>query len=311
VCSELFILYRYYPTKLRLNVNKINFIIVGAQKAGTTSLKNYQGEHPEISTHDQEEIADFVVDEEYHGAIEKAYEKYFHDYHKGTTLTAKNAILYRHSEGFERLAQYDPPYKIVILLRNPIDRMYSAFLMEQFYGSVKTDYTAIKEVIAGGGHDKNDWRYEIFVGTSLYFDHLKDICANFPTEQVKIFSFEDFKKDPLPYWKEVSGWMHVATDFQFATLIVHNETKKAQSLTYSRVTNRFFDNNNTIKKLIKKVIPASTNNKLGEAVRGLNKLEKRPNPVSIEMRLYLKSFFEPYYKELQQLTGFETELWNQ
>jgi len=307
----MFILYRFYPTKLSLNVKKIDLMIVGAQKAGTTSLKNYLGEHPEISTHDQKEIGYFVVDEEYHPEIEKVYEKYFHDYRKGTTLIAKNAMLYAHSEGLKRLAQYNPQCKIVILLRNPIDWMYSAFLMEQFYGSVKTDFTAIKEVIAGGGHDKNDWRYEIFVGMSLYICHLTDIYANFPKEQVKIFSFEDFRKDPLPYCKEVSEWLHVAADFQPATHIVRNETKKAQSLTYSRVTNRFFDNNNPIKKLIKKVIPASANHKSGEVVRGLNKIEKHPDPVLTEMRLYLKTFFEPYKKPLQQLTGFNTELWNQ
>jgi hypothetical protein len=286
-------------------------MIVGAQKAGTTSLKNYLGEHPNISTHDQKEIGYFVVDEEYNAGIEKAYEKYFHDYRKGNTLIAKNAMLYAHSEGLKRLAQYNPQCKIVILLRNPIDRMYSAFLMEQFYGSVKTDFTAMKEVIAGGGRDKSDWRYEIFVGMSLYINHLKDIYSNFPKEQVKIFSFEDFKKDPMPYCKEVYEWLQVVADFQPATHIVHNETKKAQSLTYSRLTNQFFDNNNPIKKLIKKLIPASANHKLGEAVRGLNKTEKRPDPVSTEMRLYLKSFFERYNKELQQLTGFNTELWNQ
>lgn len=286
-------------------------MIVGAQKAGTTSLKNYLGEHPNISTHDQKEIGYFVVDEEYHAGIEKAYQKYFHDYREGSTLIAKNAMLYAHSEGLKRLSRYNPQCKIVILLRNPIDRMYSAFLMEQFYGSVKTDFTAMKEVIGGGGRDTRDWRYEIFVGMSLYINHLKDIYANFPKEQVKIFSFEDFKKDPLPYCKEVYEWLRVSSDFQPATHVVHNETKKAQSLTYSRLTNRFFDNNNPIKKLIKKVIPASANHKLGEAVRGINKTEKRPDPVSAEMRTYLTTFFEPYNKDLQQLTGFDTELWNQ
>lgn len=286
-------------------------MIVGAQKAGTTSLKNYLGEHPNISTHDQKEIGYFVVDEEYHTGIEKAYEKYFHDYREGNTLIAKNAMLYAHSDGLKRLSRYNPQCKIVILLRNPIDRMYSAFLMEQFYGSVKTDFTAMKEVISGGGHDKSDWRYEIFVGMSLYINHLRDIYANFPKEQVKIFSFEDFIKDPLPYCKEVYEWLRVSSDFQPATHVVHNETKKAQSLTYSRLTNRFFDNNNPIKKLIKKVIPASANHKLGEAVRGINKTEKRPDPVSAEMRTYLTTFFEPYNKDLQQLTGFDTELWNQ
>lgn len=286
-------------------------MIVGAQKAGSTSLKNYLGEHPNVSTHDQKEIGYFVVDEEYNAGLEQAYSKYFHDYTAGNALIAKNAMLYAHSTGLKRLAKYNPHCKIVILLRNPIDRMYSAFLMEQFYGSVKTDFTAMKEVIAGGGLDTSDWRYEIFVGMSLYVNHLKDIYANFPKEQVKIFSFEDFKKDPLPYCKEVYEWLRVSSDFQPATHVVHNETKKAQSLTYSRFTNRFFDNNNRIKKLIKKVIPASANHKLGEAVRGLNKSEKKPDPVDTEMRAYLKTFFEPYNNELQVLTGFDTELWNQ
>lgn len=289
----------------------IDLMIVGAQKAGRTSLKNYLGEHPNISTHDQKEIGYFVVDEEYREGIEKADEKYFHDYRKGSTLIAKNAMLYAHTEELKSLSKCNPQCKIVIMLRNPIDRMYRAFWMEQFYGSVKTDCTAMQEVIACGVRDTRDRRYEIFVGMSLYINHLRYIYANFPKEQVKIFSFKGFKKDLLSYCKEVYEWLRVSFDFQPATHVVNNETKKTQSLTYSRLTNRIVNNNNPIKKPIKKVVAASANHKLGQALRGINKTEKRPDPVPADMRTYLKTFFEPYNKYVQQLTGFDTELWNQ
>lgn len=48
---------------------KIDIFIIGAQKAGTTSLKNYLGEHPQINTHTTKEFSYFYDDEEYNAGF--------------------------------------------------------------------------------------------------------------------------------------------------------------------------------------------------------------------------------------------------
>jgi len=55
------------------NFKLIDLMIIGAQKAGTTSLKNYLGEHPEICTHERIEFMFFVNEQEYKQGYKKIF----------------------------------------------------------------------------------------------------------------------------------------------------------------------------------------------------------------------------------------------
>ena len=56
--------------KVSHNTDNIDIMIIGAQKAGTTSLKNYLGEHPELQTHPQKEFGYVWDDKEFNQGFE-------------------------------------------------------------------------------------------------------------------------------------------------------------------------------------------------------------------------------------------------
>lgn len=100
---------------------KIDLMIVGAIKAGTTSLKNYLNEHPEILGHFQIDLTYFTNDSEYEAGYEKAFKKYFTE--GGITKTrrviAKDASVHQYEKTIKRLYEHNPECYIVFIIRNP------------------------------------------------------------------------------------------------------------------------------------------------------------------------------------------------
>ena len=96
-------------------------MIIGAQKAGTTSLKNYLGEHPQIVTHPHTECSFFASDDEYNEGFEKGFVRYFggeKDF-QDKVIVGKNVTISFREFALKRLAQHNPNCKIVFILRNP------------------------------------------------------------------------------------------------------------------------------------------------------------------------------------------------
>src|SRR4051812_36565999 len=93
----------------------------------------------------------------------------------------------------ERIAAYNPKMKIVISLRNPVDRAFSQWNMRRAKGNEPLDFLdAIKrdqaETEAGP-------RGNAHIARSLYSGQIQRVLSLFPRDQVLILKYEDFRRD--------------------------------------------------------------------------------------------------------------------
>jgi len=107
-------------------VSKVNVFLVGAQKAGTTSLYDWLGQHAEIDAPSEIKDYHFFNNDEYFSSGYGSLEKY---YNKESRFKVHSAVnyLYFHEKSARRIYEYNPNAKIVICLRNPVDRAISAY----------------------------------------------------------------------------------------------------------------------------------------------------------------------------------------
>jgi hypothetical protein len=112
--------------------------IVGAQKAGTTSLHDYLSEHPKIALGLIKEVRFFSVDANYSKG-QLWYHSFFPYVGRKHTLDATPEYLY-YPYVAERLWKYNPKAKIIVILRNPIDRAYSAWNMYKQFGEQSSSF---------------------------------------------------------------------------------------------------------------------------------------------------------------------------
>ncbi|PWE25196.1 sulfotransferase family protein, partial [Aliarcobacter skirrowii] len=111
------------------NKNNIcpSFLIIGAQKAGTTALYDYLGKHPEIVATEIKEHHYFSCDKNYKN--ENYYHKRFPEL-LDTQITFDASPSYLHSkDAYKRIFNYNKNIKIIVLIRNPIERSFSAWNM--------------------------------------------------------------------------------------------------------------------------------------------------------------------------------------
>jgi hypothetical protein len=181
----------------RRKIERLDFILAGAQKSGTTALHYFLAKHPNITMGDQQEIHFF--DDEAMFVAQVDYEQL----HKHYPLLVPSTIagdctpsyIY-HEPASERIWNYNPKIKLLILLRNPVERAFAHWNMQRFKGREPLDFfDAVREEkrrIAGAPADQA--RRFAYVDRGFYAQQLERLFQFFPREQVKIVKFEEFRE---------------------------------------------------------------------------------------------------------------------
>ncbi|MBK9731373.1 MAG: sulfotransferase [Chitinophagaceae bacterium] len=296
-------------------MRQIDLMIVGAQKAATTSLKNYLGKHPSLITHNLTEFAFFANDEEYLEGFEHAFKKYFPETfsHSAKKIIAKNASLYENEEALTRLYEHNPDCLIVLIIRNPIERAYSSYNMERESGWYTKPWSAISTSLTNFSKGEKDQMFRLFIELGLYSEHLKKILRFFPKQQVQIILFDELKSDPSAVCARLFRRLEVNDSIVVDTTVIHNPTKKARSKKMGRFLIWLMNNENPLKIIAKKILPTKTFLKIRDWLFKANTgdtIAKLP-PMSPEILGELTAFFKPYNDELQMMTGLKLGHWNE
>ncbi len=112
---------------------EVDFLIVGTQKGGTTALAYFLSLHPHICFAPNKEVHFFDYDRNYVKGID-FYHSFFPNYNNQTRIGEATPIYMYLPHVPPRIARYNPRIKLIVLLRNPIDRAYSHYQMERQRG---------------------------------------------------------------------------------------------------------------------------------------------------------------------------------
>jgi len=286
----------------------IDLMIIGAQKAGTTSLLRYLGEHPQIAAHDALEFAYFLDEDEFKNGFDKAIKTYFGNIPKGKQkLVCKNAQQFASEKAIHLLKEHNPACKIVLSLRDPVSRTYSSYLMEKLYGRVDFEFDALPEKIKNNALE--EWQYEALISFSAYASYLEMLLKYFPKEQIRIVIFEDFAKDPLPVVHKIFADLNVNADFMPRIREKHNETSMPRSKVYSGFLRRFLIEDHWFNRMLRKMIPGKLKAKLGMRMRNVNKSGKAFPEISPAMHDYLRNYFLPSVQQLENNINMDIRAW--
>lgn len=172
-------------------VNQLDFMIIGAQKGGTTSLHLYLTEHPQIISSMIKEIPFWT--EQFHRGLEW-YFSHFPPIPKGYSYLAGEAtpINFNSPEIAKTIFQFFPKVKLILLLRNPIDRAVSHYY---HWLSLKWELRSFEEAVQSELNTSN-LDNEGYLARGLYIKFLEQWLQVFPREQFLILSSEEFYANP-------------------------------------------------------------------------------------------------------------------
>ena len=180
-----------------------NFLVIGAPKAGTTSLYHYLRLHPQVFMPATKELSFFVeqnnwargrawYEEQFSGAVDAA----------AIGEASPRYTMYPQYAGVPaRIADLLPDIRLIYLVRHPIERMRSHYLDHVIYGAEKAP---IEKALLDN---------PLYLNASRYALQMEQYMPHYPRERLLIIRSEELRHARAPTLRRIYEFLGVATDW--------------------------------------------------------------------------------------------------
>lgn len=167
-------------------IKKVNFLYIGPDKAGSTSIFAYLKAHPSCFVPDFKDI--YFFDRYFYKG-----ENWYHSFFKGAKAElAVGEISHDYLfsvDAAERIFHYNPDIKLVAVRRDPVDRSFSHYLYLKRSGMCNVDFWKAIEL------------FPEIIDNSRFDLHLDRYTTRFPADNILVLEFGDFANGSLLFRK--------------------------------------------------------------------------------------------------------------
>jgi hypothetical protein len=211
-----------------------DFLIIGAQKAGTTSLYAYLAAHRDVRPAGRKEVHYFDLGFTAGAELGEGWYRSMFPLRGGLALDRRRAgrpvvtgeaspYYLFHPVAPQRAAALVPDARLLVLVRDPVERAWSHYRHEVAAGREPLDFAAALDAEAGrlAGADADlaqgvdspaarHHRRHAYVGRGLYAHQLRAWLACYPREQVHVMVAEELFATPEPVWRAAVEFLGLA-----------------------------------------------------------------------------------------------------
>lgn len=222
--SGIFLSRRYTSTLRMLP----DFLIIGTQKGGTTSLYAYLSQHPNIAPPFGKELHYFDLNYQrglgwYRSSFPlQVYKHYYEQTQKQPLLTGEASPYYLfHPFAPQRVAALIPQVKLIVLLRNPVDRAFSHYYHEvkngreslSFEEAIDQEKERLPLELTHFEQDEHYYSYFhhrfAYLARGIYIDQLQKWQQYFSVNQLLVLKSEAFFSNPKETYRKVIDFLNL------------------------------------------------------------------------------------------------------
>lgn len=291
-----------------------NFLMVGTAKAATTSIHAYLNQHPDVFMSEKKEPCFFSFYDELSPQFTDSIPvDYVHSLSAYLALfeqamdykirgESSTPYLFFYDKTIENIKKIIPNYrsvKILIMLRNPVDRAYSQYMMRvrdvfedlSFEEALRAEKTRIE------AHAHFD---SFYVERGFYYKQVKAYLENF--DQVKVLFYEDFKADPQGVLTEILDFLEVDR-----VVLQTSKRENVSGVPRLKFMSQLVLSRSKVKKKLANLLPYTLKAPLLNAYRKLN--FKQPPAMKPETREQLKALYREDVMKLEKLLHKDLSNW--
>lgn len=296
-------------------MKKPNFFIVGAPKCGTTAMYTYLQQHPNVFMPEVKEPHFFATDMEAPGWSREMgeYLALFSNARDETAIGEASVWYLYSEEAASNIKQFCPSAKIIIMLRNPVDMLFS--LHAQRLISKAEDIQDFEDALAAEDDRKRGLRLPkdkinikglFYREVVKYTDQVQRYIDVFGLENLHIIIYDDFRRDTPAAYRATLQFLGLSDDFR-VNLGVVNAAKRVRS----NVIRDFLRHPPVaLQKTMRILLPQSFRRKMGRTLWRLNTPFVPLSPMKPELKRRLELEFRPEIERLSTLLGRDfTSLW--
>jgi hypothetical protein len=210
-----------------------DFVIIGTQRGGTTALHAYLSAHPQVITPATKELH-FLTDR-YERGLDWYLGQFPGELPPGVITSEATPYALFHPLAPGRLREIAPAAKSIVLLRNPVDRAYSHFLLERSRGDETRDFAAAldAEVERLDGEEarlardpayvSDSHKHASYMARGEYARQLERWFGVFPREQILVVRSEDLYERSAEVLARVADFLAISPDVTIP-FTAHNQT---------------------------------------------------------------------------------------
>lgn len=289
-----------------------NFFIVGAPKCGTTSLYEYLRPHPEIFM-PKECKEPYFFGGSKQLMTPNNYEKLFLDGKNKKRIGEASVSYLSSKKAALEIKEYDANAKIIIMLRNPVEVMYSLHAQCVFSG--RENIKNFEDALADE-ENRVKKHPDPFTDSNIYMLRYRKIASYstqvenylqiFGKDNVHIVIYDDFKDDTDAEYKKILKFLDIDVDFE-PNFKVHNVNQAPKLFFLQKLIHH-----GPIwwKKLRRKLIPLDfLRMRLKATLTRFNEIETKRKEMSPETRGKLIKEFTPEIEKLEKMLDRDLSSW--
>lgn len=309
-----------------------NFFVIGVAKAGTTSLYHMLGSHPEVYLTPIKETNYFAIKDldfdnlrpdfkhnttidvgkyiregmqnQIHCANVTEKQHYLALYQKATDEKALGEICNSYifcPTAIQEIHKDYPDSKIIVMLRNPIERAFSGYLMNLREGKTLAS-SFLEEINRDERLSPRGWGITInYLEMGKYFEQMQRVYTYFPKEQVRVYLYDDYKKDKKELIKDMYSFLEIDTHFYPEQDLKVNEA----GLPRFKYFNYFIAQTGFLRKWARNILGESAKKIVSKMMYSKDNVPK----ISNEEKVYLQQYYREDIEKLSVLLDKNLENW--
>jgi len=280
-----------------------NFFIVGAQKAATTSLHNYLIGHPDIYLPEKKETKFFIRDRLYRLGINYYHDEYFSDWESQRAVGEVDPDYMYYKCALDNIETHLDlkNIKFIFILRNPVDRAFSHYLMTYRRGLESLSFeNAIEQEasrIANDGFDEK--AHYSYVSRGFYLRQIEYFLSRVDRSQMLFLLTEDLKKDPESCLRSIYQFLDVSKDYVPEN--IGGNYHGAKVPVNAKFQQRIAGGSTIEKRLLRLVLPKYLRERLRDKLLIINQKTGKGHVLNEDTR---KKLVETYTSENNRLEVF-------
>ncbi len=237
---------------------RVNFVIGGTQKGGTSALDFFLRQHPQISMpKTTKELHFFDREELFTGQPD------YRDYHAQFHLQKRNQIvgeatpIYMYWDAAPaRIWNYNPEMKWILVLRQPVERAFSAWNMESKRGTETLSFSEAIEQEAERCREALPCQHRIFsyLDRGFYAYQLRRLFHIFGRDQCLVLLNEDLRAHHVETLRQTFAFLGVDESFvpDPAAVFQHTYEEPLPREILSRLTDLFYFDMKELERMLQR-----------------------------------------------------------
>jgi hypothetical protein len=293
------------PTRLPSNPEpaegrkQVDIMIVGVQKAGTSTLLRYLGSHPQLLAQKVPEMT-YFRDGSMEGELSDYWSRYFGDDEGIGRYVGKLAGLLYEPEGLERLHSHNPAVQAVVILRDPVRRAHSQFWYARLKGLEPLE--SFEEALDGDPDRFADARAAYrcrYLEAGVYAEPLEQLFDRFGRDQVHVYILEEYRNRAAESVAPLLRSIGLDAGELPEMAPTHNAARVPRSFRLAQAAR--------LRKgpvqLVKRALPYEVKHAIRRRLLKANEVPWSPTPLKPETEQRLRAYFDEPNRRLESLLG--------